>query len=94
MKRASARRLKSAVRKTNKKRAAKSRRRRPNRSELKRPEALDSLVAASALALGLRIDPAWNDRIVFNLRLIMNHAALIDEFPLPDDIEPAPVFRA
>ena len=32
--------------------------------------------------------------ITFNLQLLFKHATLVDEFPLPDDTEPAPVFRA
>ena len=57
-------------------------------------DVIDSLVAASAQALGLPLDPAWQDDIKFNLRLILRHAALVDEFHLPDDAEPAPVFHA
>jgi hypothetical protein len=60
-----------------------------------KPEtSIDTLVAASARALGLALDPAWHDSIAFNLRLILRHAALVDEFALPDDAEPAPVFHA
>jgi hypothetical protein len=58
------------------------------------PDAADAMVAAAALALGLPIDPAWQANVKFNLQLILRHAALVDEFPLPDDAEPAPVFRA
>jgi hypothetical protein len=54
----------------------------------------DALVAASARALGLTIDPAWLAGVKFNLQLIFRHAALVDEFVLPDDAEPAPVFHA
>ncbi len=57
-------------------------------------DAMDSLVAASAQALGLKLDPAWKPGVKFNLQLILRHAALVDEFPLPDDAEPAPVFHA
>jgi Protein of unknown function (DUF4089) len=53
-----------------------------------------SLVTASAQALGLTIDPAWQANVTFNLQLILRYAALVDEFPLPDDAEPAPVFHA
>jgi hypothetical protein len=60
----------------------------------KEPDAIDALVAANAQALGLTFDPAWRESIAFNLRLILRHAALVDEFALPDDAEPAPVFRA
>jgi hypothetical protein len=54
----------------------------------------DAFVVASAQALGLALDPAWHDNIAFNLRLILRHAASVDEFALPDDAEPAPVFHA
>ena len=57
-------------------------------------DSIDALVTASAQALGLTLDPAWRDSVKFNLRLILRHAALVDEFPLPDDAEPAPVFHA
>ena len=60
-----------------------------------KPEnSIDALVAASAQALGLTLNPAWHDSVAFNLRLILRHAALVDEFALPDDAEPAPVFHA
>ena len=60
-----------------------------------KPEnSIDAFVAASAQALGLTLDSAWHDSIAFNLRLILRHAALVDEFALPDGAEPAPVFHA
>ena len=55
---------------------------------------VDSLIAASAQALGLTIDPAWHDGVKFHLQLLFNHASRVDEFPLADDSEPAPVFHA
>ena len=57
-------------------------------------DAIESLVAASAQALGLTLDPAWHDSVASNLRLILQHAARVDEFALPDEAEPAPVFHA
>jgi Protein of unknown function (DUF4089) len=60
----------------------------------KTADAIDGLVAASAQALGLNIEPAWHGGVKFNLQLILRIGALIDEFPLPDDAEPAPVFHA
>ena len=57
-------------------------------------DALDAMIAASARVLGLTLDPSWQDNIKFNLQLVLRHAALVDEFPLPDDAEPAPVFHA
>ncbi len=57
-------------------------------------DAIDSLVIANAQALGLTLDRAWEAGVKFNLQLILRHAALVDEFPLPDDAEPAEIFRA
>jgi hypothetical protein len=66
----------------------------PAANKAKREDAIDALVTGNARALGLTLDPAWHKSIAFNLRLIMRHAALVDEFALPDDAEPAPVFHA
>jgi hypothetical protein len=55
---------------------------------------LDHLIAAAAHALDLEIDPAWQSAILANLHVILRHASLVTEFPLHDDTEPAPVFRA
>ncbi len=75
---------------------ARAKRPRPARAATKamRKDSIDTLVTANAQALGLALDPAWHDSIAFNLRLILRHAALVDEFALPDDAEPAPVFHA
>jgi len=53
-----------------------------------------TLVAAAARALRLPMNSAWESGVIFNIQLILRHAALVDEFPLPDEAEPAPVFRA
>jgi len=55
---------------------------------------IEALAAASAQALALPVEAAWRSAIAQNLRLLFHHAALVDEFPLPDEIGPAPVFRA
>jgi hypothetical protein len=90
----SARAAKSAAKKSRGKNAspAKARARKP----IKTPthDAVDTMIAASAQALALALDPAWQAGIKFNLQLVLRHAALVDEFPLPDDAEPAPVFHA
>lgn len=49
---------------------------------------------ANAQTLALPIDPAWRPAITLNLRLLFKHAMMVDEFSLPNDTEPAPVFRA
>jgi hypothetical protein len=76
--------------------SARAKRPRPARAAVKtKPEnSIDALAAASAQALGLTLDPAWHKSIALNLRLILRHASLVDEFALPDDAEPAPVFHA
>jgi hypothetical protein len=55
---------------------------------------IDSLMAASAQVLRLPVHQSWHDGIRFNLELIFRIAALVDEFFLPDDTEPGPVFHA
>ncbi len=60
----------------------------------KRPDAIEALVVANAQTLALPIDPAWRPAITLNLRLLFKHAMMVDEFSLPNDTEPAPVFRA
>jgi hypothetical protein len=57
-------------------------------------DATDMLIAASAQALRLPIDPAWHSAVRTNMQLLLKHAALVEEFLLPDEAEPAPVFRA
>jgi Protein of unknown function (DUF4089) len=55
---------------------------------------LDELITASARALALPLDPAWHSAIRANLEVTLRLAALVAEPPLPDDAEPAAVFRA
>ena len=76
--------------------SARAKRPRPVRAaaKAKREDSIGALVAANAQALGMTLDPAWHESIAFNLRLILRHAALVDEFALPDGAEPAPVFHA
>ena len=39
-------------------------------------------------------EPQWLPAIRTNLRVTFQHAATVSEFKLPDDAEPAPVFKA
>jgi hypothetical protein len=57
-------------------------------------DAIDTLIAGSAATLALPIDPSWHANVKLHLKLILGHAARVDEFPLPDEIEAAPVFHA
>jgi hypothetical protein len=54
---------------------------------------LDHLIAAAAL-LGLDIRPEWQAAVRANLLMSLRMAALVGAFPLPDEAEPAPVFKA
>jgi hypothetical protein len=54
---------------------------------------LDPFVEAAAQALKIPIDDAWKPAVRMNVQLLLQHAAKIDAFPLPDDAEPAPIFK-
>lgn len=56
--------------------------------------ALARLVDAAAPLAGIAIDPTWRGEVVANLKATANAARLVLAFDLPDDLEPAPVFRA
>ena len=62
----------------------------------KRPphDPLDDFIIASACALDLKIDEAWMPAVRGNLAVTLRLAALVSAFTLPDDAEPAPVFKA
>jgi Protein of unknown function (DUF4089) len=53
----------------------------------------DAYVDTAAALIGLTIDPLHRPGVVLNLERIAQMAALVMEFPMPDETEPAPVFR-
>ena len=55
---------------------------------------IDDYIASVAAALGLPIEDAWKPSIRANLEVSLRMARLVDEFPLPDETEPASVFTA
>jgi hypothetical protein len=55
---------------------------------------LDEFIASGARSLGLTIEPAWMPAVRANLQATLTLGGIVGEFPLPDDAEPAPVFRA
>jgi hypothetical protein len=55
---------------------------------------LDDFISATADALTLQIDPAWQPAIRTHLEITLGFARLVAEHDLPDDAEPAPVFKA
>jgi hypothetical protein len=55
---------------------------------------LDNFIDTAALALDLPLDPEWRAAVKLNLQVTLCQAELFTAFVLPDDTEPAPVFRA
>lgn len=55
---------------------------------------LDSYIEAAAEALDLPLDPAWKPAVKANLAVTLGHAATVAEFALPDEAEPAPIYKA
>ena len=59
-----------------------------------KPDHLDAYIDAAAQALGIPIQPEWKPAVRANLEVTFRLAAVVGEKELPDDAEPAPVFRA
>lgn len=55
---------------------------------------LDSYIDAVAAALALPVEEAWRPAVRANLEVSLRLAKLVDEFPLPDETEPASIFTA
>ena len=55
---------------------------------------LDDFIDAAARVLDLKIDAAWKPAIAAHLEATLRLAALVMNFPLADDAEPAPIFTA
>jgi len=55
---------------------------------------LDDYIDAVSAALSLPVDPAWKPGVRTNLEVSLRMARLVDELPLPDESEPAPIYVA
>jgi len=55
-------------------------------------EPLDDYIDSVAKALALPVEEAWRSSIRANLEVSLRLGRLVDEFALPDETEPAPVF--
>jgi hypothetical protein len=55
---------------------------------------LDDFIAAGARALDFEIDKAWMPAVRGHLQVTLRLGALVAAFALPDNAEPAPVFKA
>ena len=56
-------------------------------------EAAGRVVDAMVPLLGIPMRPEWRAAVVANVRATAAAASLVLDFPLDDDVEPAPVFR-
>ena len=57
-------------------------------------DGIDDYIASVAKALSLPIEPSWQGAVRANLEVSLRLAKLVDDFPLPDETEPASVFSA
>jgi hypothetical protein len=55
---------------------------------------LDAWLDAGAVLLGIAVASEWHDAIRLHLRITREMAQRVLDFPLPDEADPAPVFRA
>ncbi len=55
---------------------------------------LDSLIEVAVAALALPLEPGWKPAVRAHLEVTFRLARLVEEFELPDEAEPAPVFKA
>jgi hypothetical protein len=53
----------------------------------------EAYVDAAAALIGLPLDPAHRAGVVLNLERIAAMAVLVMEFSLPEETEPAPVYK-
>lgn len=58
------------------------------------PDDVDKLIDSGTALLGIPIQPEWREAIRANLLVTLRLADTVDKFPLPDEADPAPVFRA
>jgi len=55
---------------------------------------IEDFIAAGARTLDFKIDKAWMPAVRGHLQVTLRLGALVVAFALPDDAEPAPVFKA
>ena len=55
---------------------------------------LDLYIEQAAKVLGVPVRPEWRPAVRENLAVTLRIATAVYDFPLPDDAEVAPVFRA
>lgn len=53
---------------------------------------IDDYIDAASKALALPVEDAWRPAVRVNLEVSLRLARMVDEFALPDETEPAPIF--
>ena len=66
----------------------------PKSIETPPSDPLDAFIEGAARLLALPVEPQWLAAIKANLEVNLRLGALVAEFALPDEAEPAPVFTA
>ena len=66
----------------------------PGVSMSKPADDLDAYMTATAKVLDLAIAPEWQSSVRANLETTLRLARLVEQFELPDDAEPAFVYKA
>ena len=57
-------------------------------------DSLDDYIDSVAKALGLPVEDSWRPAVRANLEVSLRLGRMVDEFALPDETEPAPIFTA
>ncbi len=57
-------------------------------------DSLDDYIDTVSTALSLPIADEWKPAVKMNLEVSLRMARLVDEFPLPDESEPASIYVA
>ena len=56
-------------------------------------DSIDAWIGAGVRLLGLPLEPERRPAIRAQLEVALQLGRLVDEFPLPDDVDPAALFR-
>lgn len=55
---------------------------------------LDAMIDAGMALLGIDVKPEWRQAVRMHLAISLGHSETVLAMPLPDELDPAPVFRA
>jgi hypothetical protein len=55
---------------------------------------LDAFIIGGTRALGLPLEDTWFPVVRLHMQITFRLGALVTQFPVPDETEPAPVFEA